>query len=163
MQIDRVAVWWVVLVVLGVTALTGPVGVLQVPAADPFVSEGLGEGSAAVEAVSLDGPVRLQRGDFEDSGYFVRAPTAAVEVASVTGKPMLVYRLDVGGIYVSRRQTLALAPDRTGRHTIDIDTSPIEPSQVQAGSYEGTLAVDVRGSDGRRTVARRNVTVEVIR
>lgn len=160
MNRERVVVYGVVGLVLATTLASGPlVGAVDFTTApEPRSFEG---GDATVTDVSLPASATISPGRFGSGEDYLRVPDGAVTLANVTGTPMLAYQISIPEIGYSRSTTHFVTDADEGPYALSMERDAIESSRVADGSYNGTLAVYLRSNQTERTVADRNVTVEV--
>lgn len=143
-----------VLVVFALVA-AGPLTGLDVTRAETTV----GTGNATVESATVDpSATAVTDGRFGVQFDYLRAPTAVVSVASVTGRPRLVYIASVPALGIERIETRVLTGP--GRYRLTPDAEALAP-ETPPGVYDVSLTVRVQSFDGARTVSNANASVEV--
>ncbi|MFB6297922.1 MAG: hypothetical protein ABEH56_05320 [Salinirussus sp.] len=162
MDTSRVAVYATVAVVLVVTLATGPIGPIEVPAADRGIEGDLpGTGNATVTVISTPETLRLVRGVSGTDVYYLRAPPTVLSVESVQGRPILTYKIDIDGLGYQQNVARFLNASREGRVRFEVNRGgPLEAGQVEAGRYDGRIRLILRGEQ-QRTVYETRVSVEV--
>ena len=135
---------------------TGPLFGLDVTRDSP---DSFGEGTATVTAVDIEySELRVTDGRFGTDVSYLRVPTASVTVGSVTGRPRLVYVVQVPEAGIDAvSTTLVTDPDRT--YTLDPGDQGMERDSVTE-PVTGTVTVRLQSFSASRTVVSRNVTVE---
>lgn len=158
----RAVVLATVSVVLVVTLLTGPaVGLLTVSSPGTFGGSDLGTGNATISHVTFPDDPTLQAGRYGTEGYVLRTGDVRVDIAHVTGRPMLIYKLEVEGISYTRSSLIVLEPGTTGTRSVQLSRDTLAASAVERDSYPGQLRLVLRGDGPDRVVAAENVTVTV--
>jgi len=152
----------VVALLLAVVVLTGPL-VGAVDLTHDSEMTGLGQGTVSVSSVSTTGSVDLKRGDYGAGTYYLSTPPARATVTAISGRPMLVYSIEIFGLNYKRSTTHFLSADDTGDLTLTITRDSLTSDTVENDSYDGQLRVLARTNGTDRLLHRRNVTVEVER
>jgi hypothetical protein len=98
-------------------------------------------------------------GRFGTDVVYLRVPPATVEVASVTGRPRLVYVARVPELGFERLATTQLDPNTRGEQVVRMDARALSYDQVGNESYRVELLLRVQSFEVNEVVARRNVTV----
>ena len=160
MQRARRVVGGTVALVLLVVLVTGPlVGAVDLTRErDP--TAGLGQGNATVTVESMPERATLAQGDYGADSYYLRVPAAAVRLSNVSERPLLAYAIDVPNLSYSRTTSHFVSDQSEGRFEVTLQEDTIVASKVQQSSYAAQLRLILRG-DAERTIATRNVTVEV--
>jgi hypothetical protein len=141
--------------VVFVLVAAGPLTGLDVTRAETTVDTG----AATVESVALDpSATAVTDGRFGVQFDYLRVPTATVTVASVTGRPRLVYVASVPELSIERVETRVLTAP--GRYRLTPDAEALAP-ETPSGVYEVSLTVRVQSFDGARTLTTEQTTVEV--
>lgn len=154
-------------VILVVTLLSGPFGVVDLTTGGPACSEDVfpGTGNASVEVVDAPETATLTKSRFGAEVYRLELPDASLNVSDVTGRPTVSYRLRLPALRTAVGATKILSGCTTGGITVAMDRTTFEPDRIDADSYEGRLFVVYRGSENGTKVEQelldRNVTVEV--
>lgn len=157
----RVAVYAAVALILGTALVSGPlVGAVDFTREreDTFAP---GSGSADVSVVSTPERARLDRGSFGSGAYNLRVPDATVQIAAVSGQPMLVYKIRIPDLGYTRGTAHFLDSSSEGRMTVSIEEDALDPDDIDRDSYPGELVVLVRADGGDEVLYRGPVTVEV--
>lgn len=154
----RTVFWGVAVAILGGLLLTSPaIGLLDVtdePAR-------LGGGNATVTDVTLvDGPA-IDAGRFGTNRTYLRGPTAAATVGSVTDDPRLVLRLEAPALSVDAATTRVLDSDATGRVRLSLSDRPIALAPVDDGTVTVRTTVRVQSFRTDRVILAENRTLEV--
>jgi hypothetical protein len=150
------AVGFTVFVVLAVTLASGPlVGVSLTEEATPD-----GEPShVTVEVDSAPESATLSPNRHNDELYHLRADAVHITATNVSGRPTVIYRLQVPGLNHTR--SVGMFIPEAGAYEVSFDPSNIETERVDGDRYEGTITVKAFDADGGRTLVERTVTVEV--
>ncbi|WP_276247911.1 hypothetical protein [Haladaptatus sp. YSMS36] len=167
MEPERVVASATVLVLLVVTVLSGPlVGAIDLTPAPkestPEAPIGSGAVDVTVHSIPTDG-VALVRGQYGAESFYLRVPDAQIQVGSVTGQPMVVYKVRIPELGYTHGTTLFLSPEDTGNKSIALQQKALAPGRVTADEYDAELIVLVRAGGEERELARQPVTVEVRR
>mgnify|MGYP006298861161 CR=1 FL=1 len=162
MDVARAVVLVTAGAVVFLALLTGPAGPLTVPADGSF-GAGLATGNASVAGVEFPDDPTLSGGRYEAGQFVLRVGDVAVRVSDVTGRPLLVYKLDVRGLEYTRSSLTVLEPGMEGSRAISLSRATLEGSSVTRDAYPGELKLVLRGDGPDRSVATRNVTVSVQR
>ena len=161
MEADRAVVWGVVALVVVTTLASGPL-VGAVDLTQERESTAYGQGSVTVDNVTLPANATLMAGRFGAGEYTLRVPDAAVQIESVEGRPLLVYKIDIPERGYSRSSTHFLSADSAGAFAATLADDRFAPDTVDQRSYDAELRLLVRANDTSRVVAERSITVEVI-
>ena len=150
-------------VVLATTLVSGPlVGFVDLTADQSFSSAGLGEGRATVTDVTFPDRVVIEKGDYGSGSYYLRVGTASATVRDVVGRPILSYELSIPALGNTKSTIQVLSSSDDGEIELGFDEKPFGKDEITADSYAGTLSVAIRYGGEERTVARENVTIEVV-
>jgi hypothetical protein len=142
--------------VVVVLVATGPLTGLDVTGAEATT---FGEGDATIDGVELDASALVVTdGRFGAAGPYLRPPTAAVTVSSVSDRPRLVYVVAVPALGVDRTETAVVTSP--GTYRLAPDDRALAPGTA-TGSYDATLTVRLQSFETDRTLVRANTTVEV--
>lgn len=122
--------------------------------------------TGGMDATVLDTPdtVRLDR--YTENGtvrYRLLVPPATVGVANVSGRPVLTYKLRIGGIGHTRGTAHVLSEAQEGEFRTTLDASTLAAERIENRSYSGDLTLVVRSDRGTRRIHEGNVTVRVDR
>lgn len=162
MDTSRLAVVSVVTAIVLLTVLTGPgVGLISVQESSPFDDPGILTGNATVTAVEFPENPTLSRS--ASGQYVLRVGDAAVQLASVTGRPGVVYRIDVRYLAYSRTALTVLEPGSAGTRSLKLPKATLAATSIERDRYPARLRLIVRGDGPSREVAATNVTVAVKR
>lgn len=121
------------------------------------------EPGTGMSAITL----RTTPGRFGAAPTYLRTPTLVVDVTSLTGRPKLVYRVEIPEISVQTQAEHLLTS--TGRVVVGMNDVAFPSAGYQSdvgrslepGTYEGRIVVMVQSFTSNRVVANRTVTVEV--
>ena len=160
MDADRAVVWAVVALVVMTTIASGPL-VGAVNLTQERESTAYGQGSVTVDNATLPANATLSAGRFGAGEYTLRVPDAAVGIAGVEGRPLLVYKIDIPERGYSRSSTHFLSTDSVGSFAASIADDSVAPDTVNRSAYDAELRLLVRANDTSRVVAERSITVEV--
>lgn len=169
MEPAEYAPWLSAAAVVLLALLAGPVlGIPQAPADTDACSDDtpIGTGNATLSDVELPDRAVIERQGFGSELYQLRVDDALVTASDVSGRPTVTYkvRVELDDGTRAKASTAILSRCHDLSH-ISIAESPIEPDRIRDESYNGTLTLTYRGSDGgedvRTTVVEKNVTVEV--
>ena len=152
----------VVGVMLFVLLISGPaVGLVDLTPEDRS-PDGLGDGTADVAMASDPATdLRIDEGRFGTDVYYLRVPPAAVDVASVEGRPQLTYKINVPGLDYTDSTSEML--DGSGRTEVTLRDRAFTPERIMRDAYRAELVVRVQSFEQDTVVYRRNVTVPVER
>jgi hypothetical protein len=151
-----------VALVLAVTLVSGPlVGAVDFTPDREQQSFSPGEGTIEATVVSVPSTVTLDRGSYGSGAYYLRVPDATVDIESISGQPMLIYKLRIPDLGYARGTTHFVDESHEGRRTVSLERATIEPGKIGREQYRGELLILVRTNGEDETNARRNVTVEV--
>lgn len=158
----RVVVRATVLIIVAVTLLSGPlVGVVDLTT-EPD-REGLGRGTASISVVSVPTEdLRFERARYGTGTYTLRVPPAEIYVESVSGNPVLTYKLRLPEMGYVRTSIHALGPEQSGtRLSVELARHEVDPAKIERDSYRGELLLTLRGAR-TQVIHRQNVTVAVV-
>lgn len=153
-------VYATVALIVGVSVVSGPaVGLIDLtpPRAD---TAGLGQGNATVDRVEAPDRISIERG-FQSESYRLEVPDARVNLAAVTGRPILNYRIEIEALGYTRTSSHFLDSGRTGWTTLTLADATLSESAVSGTRHEGTLSIIVQSDGNGTTVYERSVVVEV--
>lgn len=150
-----------------VAVISGPFGVVDLtPAHENCAGDvfpGDGNASVAVERAPTTGTLSQAR--FGASAYHLTVPPATVTVSDVAGRSTLTYKIRILDLSTELGSTTVLSPCTTGDHQLVIPDASFREEEIRQDSYDATLFVIYRGTEGGAEVDRqllaRNVTVEV--
>jgi len=158
MDRSRLAVWGTVLVICSVPVLSGPVvGLVDLTKA-PL--DGIGDGSATVDAVEAPDTARFDRALSSDS-YVLKVPDARIHVAAIEGRPLVSYKISIPAMSYSRATTHFLSDDDAGWVEISLASETFAPDRVSQSAYEAQLSLVLRVNDTKQTLHDGPVTLEV--
>lgn len=162
MDVGRAIVLTTACVIGLATLLTGPaIGFFDVRPANSFTSDELGTGEASVTAVEFPGNPTLSDGTGDSNQYVLRTGDVEVNVANVTGQPMLVYKLEIHGMGYTKSSLTVLDTGMSGPQAIQLSRATIHRETVTAETYPSELRLVFRGDGPDRVVGSTNVTVQV--
>lgn len=143
-------------VVLLVSVVSGPLvsGVDLSPR--EYAAVGSGSATVTVESVPSNATLVATGNDT----YRLEVPNATVTVDSLTGNPVLVYRIQIREIGLTRITTHFLNESRTGREELHLDPVATDLDDRSAEQFRGELRLILRGDD-ERLLYEGPVTVEV--
>jgi hypothetical protein len=145
------------LVVLAVTLASGPL--VGVSLTDESAADG-GPSHVSASVDSVPDRATLEADRHNDELYHLRADPVYVTAANVSGRPTVVYRLEVPELNHTRSTGTLLL--ESGTYEVGFDPSSIEAERVDAERYEGHLVVKAFDADGDRVLVERTITVEVV-
>lgn len=119
-------------------------------------------GSVNVTASELPETLSLERNGFGSGTYQLQSSFVETNVSGVSGNPLVVYDVRIPELEYNKETYRILSPDVEGTLTIRASSDTVQPSKVNATSYDATVTVLVRSDVGSRVVTTRNVTVEVV-
>jgi hypothetical protein len=161
MDADRAVVWGVVGLGVVTTLASGPL-VGAVDLTTESETPAYGEGSVSIQSTALPENATLSAGRFGAGQYTLRVPDAAVQIAAVEGRPLLVYKIELPDRGYSRSSTHFLSADSVGSFSAPLADDSFAPDTVDQRSYDAELQLLVRANESSRVVAERSITVEVI-
>lgn len=166
MQTARAVASATVLCILVVTILSGPlVGAVDLtPEAQSTPEPPIGSGAldVSVQSVPTEG-VTLEKGQYGSQSFYLHVPDAQVQVESVSGQPMIVYKIRIPELGYSSGTTAFLSESNVGNHTLHIQRKALAPDRVKQESYDAELIILVRAGGEEAELVRQPVTVEVKR
>lgn len=152
-----------VAIVVATTLLSGPaIFGVDLTATETFDGSDLGDGRVTVGAVDLPDTVVVERGDFGAGTYYLRVPSATVELREIVGRPIVSYQVSVEELSFTRSNVPVLSPSDEGSYELTIEEAPFGENEVRNESYAGELSVTTRYDDTEHAVATRNLTIEVV-
>lgn len=148
-----------VTLMLAVLALSSPTfGLVDLTPASR-TPDAVGDGTANVTVSSVPTEqVRMTPGRFGTDVVYLRVPPATVDVASVTGRPRLVYVARVPALDFRRLGTTQLDADARVQ-TVRMDARAFRYERVANESYRVQLTLRVQSFEVNDVIYRRNVTV----
>lgn len=163
MEADQIVIVATVGVILGVTVLSGPlVGAVDFTEPEPELSAPPGTGTASVSAVTISAEdSTLAPGEFGAGSYYLTVPHARATVDSVTGAPILAYRISIPELGHASESVYILSPEDAGEMTLAIESMAVSPDRIDATEYEAEITVELRDDTGTESLASRYITVTV--
>ncbi len=132
------------LALIAITAvLSGPVGPLDLTAEPTSCSADvpLGTGNATITPVTIPEEATVTKSEFGAEVYRLDVPDAAVNVSTLQGRPLVVYRIQLSELGRTIGTTTVLSDCTTGTRTLSIDTATFEPNRVTEQEYNATLSI----------------------
>jgi hypothetical protein len=160
MRVVAGAVYGTVAFVVLATFLSGPLVGFVDFTHERDVTAGLGEGNLTVRNVSLPATATVEQG-FQTQNYYVKVADAQVQIASISGRPMLEYELSIDDLQQSYSSTHFLDAESTGTLSLALEKSTIAPDEVSGTQYNGTLVIVARYNGTEQVLRERSITVEV--
>lgn len=161
MDAARAAVYATVGVILGTVVVSGPlVGAVDLTT-ERSGTFAPGTGSADVTVVAVPERARLEKGEFGAGAYYLRVPDATVRIDAIEGQPMLVYKIRIPDLAVTRGTTHFLDATNAGELALSLEATTFQPDEIDRASYRAELVVLVRGGDTERVLVERTITVTV--
>ncbi|PSQ03365.1 hypothetical protein BRC92_07055 [Halobacteriales archaeon QS_4_69_31] len=158
MDASRLVVYASVALMVALTVLSGPV-VGAVDLTTPVVHGAVGEGNVTVESVEAPATARIDRG-LQSESYYLKVPDTRVRASSITGKPVVSYRIEIPGLNYTRSTAHFLDSDDAGVVAFSIAEDTLGSDRVDAERYGGRIRLVVRGTT-EWVVYEGTVTVEV--
>jgi len=160
MESSRVVVA-VVAVVVATTAVSGPLvaGVSLASDSQPQIGN---DGTLTVDSVSLPSAATIERASYGAANYYLLVPPATVEIGSISGTPTLVYGFEIGALNHTRSTSHFLDEQSGPAYEATMPNGVLDSHRIDQQQYDATASIAVREGDDLRTVASRNVTVEVV-
>ena len=150
--------------ILLTTFASGPgFGIYRVEHQDSINSSLLGTGNATVSNVILPASATLSSGSFNTESFTLRVPEALTTIGNVSGRPMLIYRIDIDEIGFSRTSMVILEPGMNGQFTFELPKTQFELGDIRFNESKAKVSIVLRGTGTDRELGSRNVTVEVDR
>lgn len=151
-----------VAVIVVTTLLSGPaISAVDLTGTGSFEGTDLGDGRVAVGNVSLPETVAIERGEFGSGSYYLRVPSATVELREVVGRPILSYQISIDDLSFTRSGVHVLSASNEGTYELTLEERSFGVQEIQNDSYAAELSITARYADTERVVASRNVTIEV--
>lgn len=151
----------VALFVLGTLVVTGPLIGVDAVRTQPTT---VGDGTAAVSSVQLPtSEIRITDGRFGTDVAYLRVPDASVTVDSVTGRPRLLYQVDVPALGISLEDERVLSAGQSGTYRLAPGDRAVTPAALERDTYNGSVRIRVQSFEADETVIAENVTVKVER
>lgn len=160
MLTGRAVVWGVATLVVATVLVSGPL-VPGVSVATEPASVDYGEGNATVAETTLPATATIADADYGAANHQLTVPAATVRFGTLTGHPTLAYSVEIPALNYSRTTTHFLDSSHT-RFEATMQSDTLQSSRISDDRYDATVRLVVRDSGGATTVARRNVTVEVV-
>lgn len=121
-----------------------------------------GEGVLRIGSVEFPNNATIESASYGATNAYLSTPPATVRFESIRNNPILIYQISVPDLGYTMSTTHFLNADDHGpTYEAALDPLSVSTSRVTKQQYTGELAIVVRDSDGRRVVARQNITVEV--
>jgi len=124
----------------------------------------IGDGTASVTAVDVaTSEIRITDGQFGANVAYLRVPDASVTVDSVSGRPRLLYQVDVPALDISLEDERVLSAGQTGTYRLAPGDKGLSPSVLDQDAYNGSVRIRVQSFETEATIVAENVTVRVER
>lgn len=163
MERSHVAAALVLAACFGVALAAGPYGAdIRSLAAEEDEADTYATGSMEATVLETPDTVRLDR--VQENGtdhYRLLVPAATVDIADVTGRPALSYKLQIAELGHTRVTAHVLSSAQEGRFSATLEPTEIEADRVGNDSYVGELTVITRSDRGTEFVHESTVTVRV--
>jgi hypothetical protein len=120
--------------------------------------------TGGLDATVLETPETVQLDRYTENGtarYRLLVPPATVGVANVSGRPVLTYKLRIGGIGHTRGTAHVLSEAQEGEFRTTLDASTLAAERIENDSYAGDLTLVVRSERGAQRIHEKTVTVRV--
>lgn len=148
----------------GVALAAGPYGadIRSLATDDRAGTDAYATGSMEPTIVDTPDTARLDR--FQENGttqYRLLVPAATVDIANVSGRPGLTYKLRIADIGHTRGTTHVLSDAQEGQFRATLEPSELAADRIQNDSYVGELTIITRSDRGTRFVHESTVTVRV--
>jgi len=151
----------VALFVLVTLVVTGPLIGVDAVRTEPTT---IGDGTAAVSSVQVTtSEIRITDGRFGTDVAYLRVPDAGVTVDSVSGRPRLLYQVDVPALDISLEDERVLSAGQSGTYRLAPGDRAISPSSLDRDTYTGSVRIRVQSFEADQTIVAENVTVRVAR
>lgn len=148
-----------VVIIVAVTLATGPrVGLLTVP--DQRATDSLGEGNATVTVTSVPETLTLEYGRYGNDEYHLRVPDARVEVANLSGNPILNYNVAITNL-TSGSSLHFLGEKGEGPLGLSYASTAFDPERIEQERYDARLKLVLRTNGTERLIYNESATVEV--
>lgn len=165
---QRWAVAGTIMAIVVLTLLTGPIGGYTVPNDSP---SSLSEPSTAtVSVVSAPETVTITQSRYNTGEYYLENPTVVVDVESVTGTPILNYKVTIAELGTAKTAVHAVDELGQGHHRLSLvdASSPgqaqitaINGSDIEQQQYTGRMTLVLRSSTTERVIYDKPVTIQV--
>lgn len=158
-SLSQLAMAVTVAFVLAGAVLTGPLfGIFGTDSG----SDGLGDGTASIESVSVStDDIVVTHGRYGTDTWYLRVPDSAVAVRNVEKRPRLIAQVIVPELNVEETETKQLSPGSVGTHRLTLGSIAIGPNRPTNDTYRGHLTVRVQSFTVDETVYNETVAVEV--
>ncbi|WP_254831667.1 hypothetical protein [Haloglomus salinum] len=149
-------------VCFGIALAAGPYGadIRSLASSDERAAYATGD----MDATVLDTPETARLDRYTENGtdrYRLVVPDATVDVANVSGRPVLTYKLRIDGVGHTRGTAHVLSAAQEGPFRTGLEPSTLAADRVTNGSYAADLSLVVRSDRGTRRLHASNVTVRV--
>jgi hypothetical protein len=147
--------------VVVVAVLSGPL-VGAVDLTEPE-QESFSPGTGSIEVTVEDTPetVILRPGAYDTGVYYYQVPDTTLAIDAVTGQPMLVYKIAVPELRITRVTTHFLSPDTEGPYQLGLAPGRVTADKITREQYQGELRVLTRTDGGEEVHHRSNISVVV--
>lgn len=149
------------LVIVVATLAVGPL--LGVATTDDAGERPVGDGTATVAVVDVPDDPRFVSGQYGADALYLQLDDATVHVSDVEGRPVVYYELRIPAIGYSLATGSVLSDGTTGQVALTYEGDTFTPNRLTERSYDGTVRVWTRTTDGVDVLHERAVTVEVRR
>lgn len=157
------APWLAALLIVAGLIATGPLVTGSGLAGSGESQKQLAVGGANVTLINTPySTVLLEKGRFGSEEYTLRVPDATVNVDSVSGDPLLTYKIQMTELGYAKSSIHFLNPSSEGQLTLSIPPTSIDSERIQNDTYTAELSIVLRAS-GKQTLYQENVTVHVER
>ncbi|WP_302082448.1 hypothetical protein [Salinibaculum rarum] len=121
----------------------------------------LGQGTAEVTVVSMPDTATLDPGRQGGNVYYLRVPSATVDISQLRGNPIVTYSISIEGLGYGTSAVNGLERMGEGQANFSIESAALEGERISNGSYEGELRLVLRGDNGETVLYSEPITVEV--
>lgn len=149
------------LVIVVAALAVGPL--LGVATTDDAGERAVGDGTASVTVVDVPADPRFVTGQYGADALYLRLDDATVDVNDVDGRPVVYYELRIPTIGYSLATGSVLSTGTTGQVSLTYEGDTFTPNRLTKDSYDGTVRVWIRTTDGVDVLYDKAVTVEVER
>lgn len=154
----------VLVVFASVAFASGPVvpgvDVTDPPRASSAGTIGSGTVSVGDATFSAD-TATLDRGEYGSGAYYLRAPSATIDVESASGRPIVGYRLRIPELGYTGSAIAFISADDIGPVTLELDRKPFSPERISDEAYRGEATLFVRANGEMRVLNETSIRIEV--
>ncbi len=166
MESTRVPVIFTVGLIGILTLVSGPlVPGIDLTAARTDAPTLIGNETDSISAAVVSAPdtdIRFEKAQFGAGTYELVVPDAVIRIEAVSGRPRVIYRLNIPAMHYSRGTIHFVdAAQANSRLTLNFESTDFTPDELSQERYAGRLAIVTLDSTGSTEIYNESVTIRV--